>query len=176
MPSGTHAKDQAEMPKNLIALQNHFLGTHQSAYELLSALQQQQGYQHRRLLQALTAGALGATLIPIANAAGRRPLFGRRPKKMANGQSIYSLRGEVWVDKQPATTQTLITPGSLVETGDTSRVVFVVGKDSFLLRSNSRLELKKQRSDTGGVIKALRLFGVNFYRCSVRPATAFQHR
>jgi len=32
------------MSKNLIALQNHFLGTKQSAYELLSVLQKDQGY------------------------------------------------------------------------------------------------------------------------------------
>ena len=116
----------------------------------------------RRLLQALAAGTLGAAVTLPSVAEEDRPLLGRRPRKMAAGRSIYSLRGEVLVDKQQATRDTIITPGALVETGDTSRVVFVVGKDSFLLRSNSQLQLKEQTSDSGGVIRVLRLLGGKF--------------
>lgn len=116
-------------------------------------------HQRRRLLQALAGGALTATGVGAAKGAERSPLLGRRPSRLPAGQSVYSLRGEVTVDGVGANRSTLIRPGSVVETGDTSRIIFVVDRDAFYLRSNSRLEIEEVSDSTGAATRALRLLG-----------------
>jgi hypothetical protein len=74
---------------------------------------------------------------------------------MPAGKSIYTLRGEVTVDDAAANEATRIGPTSVVRTGDASRVIFVVGSNAFLLRSNSQMRLAL--SESGGVTRALRL-------------------
>lgn len=90
--------------------------------------------QRRLLLQMLGAGLLAAQ-VPTANAG----LFGSTPRKLPPGRSIYRMRGKVLVNGQPANMATIIKPSDLVETSDKSEIVFVVGKDAYILRAGSRL-------------------------------------
>ena len=89
------------------------------------------------LLQALAAGLLGAG--GISGAAAQ--FFGRRPKKLPAGQSVYDASGAVTVNGQAASVATRIAAGDRIETGAGAQLVFVVGSDAFIMRENSRLEL-----------------------------------
>ena len=92
---------------------------------------------HRRLiLQALATGSL---LSFSANGAPR---------------SIHHLNGKAYVNGRLARLNTIIKPGDNVETAPNSSIVFVVDKDAYMLRENSRLSLIVKNS----VIDTLRLF------------------
>jgi len=101
-----------------------------------------------RALQAGTFAAAGpAGLIQPVHA------MGKIPKVLEPGKSIYDMRGNVGVNGQKANTDTKIEANDIVTTGRRRHVVFAVGKDAFVLRSNSRLEL----SGAGLAISTLRL-------------------
>jgi hypothetical protein len=72
-----------------------------------------------------------------------RPVWamGKVPAVLVPGKSIYDLRGKVKVNGQSATVDTLIDSSALIETGDDSHLIFAVGKDAFILRNNSTLQL-----------------------------------
>lgn len=93
--------------------------------------------ERRRLFlqQALAMGLLGAS--PWLRAG---PL-GKLPQKLPDGRSLYSLRGDVRINGQPAVEQSLIRAGDAVSTGPGAQAIFVVGQDAFLLRENSDLQL-----------------------------------
>ncbi len=106
------------------------------------------------LVNALTAGAFAATgsmgLLMPAHAS----IFGKVPRRVPKGQSIFDLKGRVRVNGKPANEKTLIKANDTVQTGKKSHVIFVVGKDAFILRSSSRLKL----SGSGILLNNLRLF------------------
>ncbi|HHO59828.1 MAG TPA: hypothetical protein ENJ64_06255, partial [Thiotrichales bacterium] len=56
-------------------------------------------------------------------------------------------------DNRKATVDTRITPNSVIRTGRNSKVIFAVGKDAFILRERSKLELKGGDS----IIRSLRM-------------------
>lgn len=90
------------------------------------------------LIKALTsglfaAGAMGLTVSVWA--------MGRIPDELPAGKSIYKLEGDVKVDNMPANLDTNITTGSVIETGVSGKIIFVVGKDAFILRESSKLEM-----------------------------------
>jgi hypothetical protein len=89
------------------------------------------------LLQSLAAGLLGAG--GISGAAAQ--FFGRRPRKLPAGQSVYEASGAVTVNGQAANAATRIGPGDRVETGTGAQLIFVVGADAFILRASSSLEI-----------------------------------
>lgn len=91
------------------------------------------------------AGSLGLNLSAFA--------MGQIPRVLEPGKSIYKINGTVKVDKTLATIDTKITAGSVIETGRNSHVIFAVGKDAFVLRSNSTLQL----SGTDYLLSGLRL-------------------
>lgn len=108
------------------------------------------------LVNALSAGVFAATgamglLMPVREA--EASLFGKVPRKVPPGKSFFDLSGEVRVNGELATGDTLVKADDTVETGDKSQAVFVVGKDAFLLHSNSTLKL----SGTGILLNNLRL-------------------
>ncbi len=104
------------------------------------------------VIAAATHGVLagGLTLTHLQAAAA---LFGRVPTRL-EGRSVYDLDGDVEVNGRPASIETPITPGDLVETGGSGRIAFVVGTDAYTLRPGTRLQL----SGASGVVRALRLF------------------
>lgn len=90
-----------------------------------------------QLLQLLTAGGLALLQPGPANAFW----FGSSSKKLEPDRSIHTLKGEVTVNGREADRQTRIQSGDTVRTGARSEVVFVVGSDSFILRSDSELQI-----------------------------------
>ena len=101
------------------------------------------------LIRALAAGLYGASGAAAAD------LFGRVPEKLKPGRSFYQVEGAVRVDGRPADERTVVTPGSVVETGPEARAVFAVGDDAFLLRGNGRVEL--EAAEGGVLVQTMRL-------------------
>ena len=91
------------------------------------------------LVNALTLGLLGG--VNTLGLMQASYALGDVPKKLPDGRSIYKLKGKVIVDGKKATIDTRITASSKVETGPDSRVIFVVGGDAFVLRSDSELQM-----------------------------------
>jgi hypothetical protein len=101
------------------------------------------------LSRMLASGVLAFIPGQLANAGW----FSSGPDKLATDKSIHSLDGEALVNGRPADLQTRIRAGDRVETRSDSEIIFVVGGDSFILRSNSDMEI------SGGdfLIQGLRL-------------------
>ena len=110
--------------------------------------------RRKLLVQALSAGLLYGTLSPAQ--ALTFGLFGSKPSKLPDGQSIYRLAGDVKVNAQVAKLDTRIRPGDLVQTGKNSEIVFVVGGNSMILRSDSQLNL----DPPPGVLSSLLIGGL----------------
>lgn len=99
--------------------------------------EQHETNNHRRLiLQALATGSL------LSFSADGAP------------RSIHHLNGRVFVNGRIAHHNTIIKAGDNVETAQNASIVFVVDKDAYMLRENSRLSLIVKNS----VIDTLRLF------------------
>ena len=113
--------------------------------------------RRRLLIQALTASLFSALGNGAASAQG---IFGSRPTRLPPSQSIYRLVGSAMVNERAASMQTRIRPGDTVATGKDSELVFVVGGNSMILRSDSRLVIAggEKRAETSSFfINALRL-------------------
>ena len=108
------------------------------------------------LVQALTAGLLGSALTPAQ--AITFGIFGSKPTKLPDTQSIYGLSGQVTVNDEAATLQTRIKPGDTVQTARNSEIVFVVNSHSMILRSESKLIIEQpDNSIASAVIGGLRM-------------------
>lgn len=107
------------------------------------------------LIQALATGFFASGL-GSANAQG---FFGVKPTKLPSDRSIYSLRGEVTVNNQPATLVSNIKPGDVLQTGKNSEVVFAVSSHAMILRGESNLVIEPPPPESFGtlVIGGLRL-------------------
>jgi hypothetical protein len=105
--------------------------------------------RRRFLLFLLSTGAI-ATLPGCAAP-------GEMPSELPAGKSIFKLMGDVRVNGVAATPATLIEPGDTVETGPESFVIFVVQKDSFILRANSKMTLPSRAVAAGVVSTAYTL-------------------
>jgi hypothetical protein len=88
------------------------------------------------LIRLLACGTLG--LLPAQLARAGWFSFGG-PDKLADDKSIQSFKGEVLVNGHHADLETRIRAGDRVETRERSEIVFAVGGDSFILRSNSSM-------------------------------------
>lgn len=107
--------------------------------------------QRRLLIQALGAGLLAAN-----SSSSIASLFGDVPKPLTRGRSIYRMRGRVLVNGQSANMSTIIKPSDTVETGDKGEIVFVVGKDAYILRAGSKLVIgPESRSGIADTLKLL---------------------
>ena len=108
------------------------------------------------LIRALTAGLLGLGLTSAQ--AITFGIFGSRPRKLPEGQSIYGLSGNVTVNDQQATLATRIKAGDTVQTAQNSEIVFVVNSHSMILRSDSKLQLERtENSPESLIIGGLRM-------------------
>ncbi|MBS0309300.1 MAG: FecR domain-containing protein [Proteobacteria bacterium] len=111
--------------------------------------------RRRLLIQGLTAGLFSATAPGSVLA---QSLLGDRPGKLPPGRSIYRLSGQVSINNKTATLETFINPTDTIVTGKDSEIVFVVGGNAMILRSESRLELTgSKKDDAPAIISALRL-------------------
>jgi len=91
------------------------------------------------LIRALSSGLFASSTYGFS-----LPAFGmgQVPRELPPGKSIYKINGKVKVDSTLATLDTKITPRSVIETGRNSSIVFAVGKDAFIMRSNSKVEMQ----------------------------------
>jgi len=92
-----------------------------------------------RLLATGVYSGISSSLILPTNVWAER--LGQLPGKLREGRSIYDMKGQVKINGQLATEETIITANDKIETGKRSYIIFVVGKDAFILRSNSQLSL-----------------------------------
>jgi hypothetical protein len=88
-----------------------------------------------------------------SGAAIAQPL-GKVPGPLPAGRSFYEVSGPVTVNGKAATLATPVGVNDTVETGKSAQAIFVVGLDAFILRDNSRLQLK----GSGIFASQLRLF------------------
>lgn len=105
--------------------------------------------KRRLLINALSVG-----FFAVGGMGVLRPLWamGKIPVELTPGKSIYDLTGTVKINGKLATTETLINESALIETGADSHLIFAVGKDAFILRSNSSLQLSGE-----GIIGGMQL-------------------
>lgn len=90
----------------------------------------------RRFFLRLLIGA-GGTIILYLPAALRRALaLGFKPPV-----GMYVVKGDVQINGIAAQTGAVVNPGDTVTTGADAMTIFLVGKDVYLLRENTRLEL-----------------------------------
>ena len=92
--------------------------------------------RRRHLVRLLTLSAL--TLTPLGQV---QAFWGSKPEKLPEDKSIFSLKGDVRVNDRSADLSTRIQGGDVVSTREESEVIFAVGSDSFILRSNSEMEI-----------------------------------
>jgi hypothetical protein len=90
------------------------------------------------LIRALSSGLFTTGLSVLATPTWS---MGQIPRELPPGKSIYRISGKVIIDNRAATIDTFIKPNSVIETGAEGKLIFVVGKDAFILRNNSRLEM-----------------------------------
>ncbi len=124
------------------------------------------------LIRALAAGLFAtgtsAALMRAAHGAGKVP------RELPPGKSIYEIKGTATVDGARANLDTQVRPNSLLETERNSRMIFAVGKDAFILRSNSRLQLSgNQLVNTLRVVtgRVLSVFGQSEHRIVTTTAS-----
>ncbi len=105
------------------------------------------------LVRALASGLFSAGGAFGLRAAFAQPL-GKIPKPLPAGRSFYEVSGQVMVNGKAATLATQVGVNDTIETGKAAQAVFVVGLDAYILRDNSRMELKGSRV----LVDQLRLF------------------
>ena len=105
------------------------------------------GMTRRQWLLGTTAGAAA---IATGMAQLRAALAADAVQK-----GVVRVKGEARVGDAPATSGMSVKPGDVVTVGRDSEVVFVVGRDAFMARSGSRVEL--QGTATQAAISGLRL-------------------
>ena len=120
------------------------------------------------LIRALAAGLFATS--PLVRAG-----VGNVPRALPAGKSIYSLRGEVKVNGQLATESTLIDANAKIVTGKGSQAIFVVGKDAFILREMSELQLAAEETLVGALRlvsgAVLSVFGKSRHQLATPTAT-----
>lgn len=89
--------------------------------------------QRRRLLLAMMGAGLGAsTILHEASAQSLVP----------ETQGVHRLEGDVRINGAGAGVGSPVRPGDVVTTGHSAYAMFVVGRDAYLVRESSRLELQ----------------------------------
>ncbi len=90
------------------------------------------------LVYLLSIGAFAA--IPGCSSGGAIQSLDK-VEELPAGKSIYQFMGDVRVNGQAVSLTTKISPGDTIETFDLSYIIFVVNKDAFILRANSKMTL-----------------------------------
>lgn len=104
------------------------------------------------LIKALSLGLFAAGGLAVASNSAAQ-LFGRRPRKLPAGQSVYDVTGPVMVNGKLIKRDAVITASDKIETGNGAQIIFVVGTDAFILRENSALAI----GGSGTLVETLRL-------------------
>jgi hypothetical protein len=96
--------------------------------------------RRRVLIHALAAGLFSTGLFPGSTLA--QGIFGRRPTRLPQGQSIYRISGEVLVNGKPANLQTRIGANDAIQTAKDAEIVFVAGESAFVQRGASHVTVQ----------------------------------
>ncbi|HEY4637629.1 MAG TPA: hypothetical protein VIH23_05145 [Burkholderiales bacterium] len=67
-------------------------------------------------------------------------------------KGVYRVHGEARINDAPARPGMQVKPGDAVVTGERSEIIFVVNRDAFLLRANSRLEVGGAAADVFRIV------------------------
>ena len=112
--------------------------------------------RRRILVKALAAGLFAAGIgAPRASAQG---ILGGTPGRLPEGRSIYRIEGSARVNGAAATPQTIVRAGDTVVTSANSELVFAVGTQAMILRSDSQLVLESVTTGIASfVVSGLRL-------------------
>lgn len=94
-------------------------------------------FGRREFLRALLAAGITGGI--AASPAARQVLAMGQAGTLAEG--FHRVRGEVLVNGAAAQEGAIVFPGDVITTSSAGLGVFVVGKDAFLVRENSRIEL-----------------------------------
>ncbi len=122
----------------------------------MAGTEEQEDPRRQWLIRALAASAFAAGF--PAGEAWAQNIFGSRPARLPSTQSIYRMSGDVTVNGSQASMTTRIGPSDTVRTGKDSELVFVVGANAMVLRSDSVLEMQQERSAAARfVIAGLRM-------------------
>jgi FecR protein len=114
--------------------------------------------RRRILIQALSMGLFSTGV--VGSDALAQSLFGSRPAKLPQGQSIYRVQGSATVNDKPATLETQVKPGDTIKTAKDSEMVFVVNSSAMIVRSNTTLIIESEKpaaSATSLIISGLRM-------------------
>lgn len=127
------------------------------------------------LIAALEAGVFGAATLPFTANPSAAAVLGNNPGKLPPGRSIYTLEGSATINGAAASLNSGIKPGDTVETGRSSRLIFVDRGNAHILRENSRVTLPSP-SDTANVLRVftgvlLSVFGRRKRRLVTSSAT-----
>ena len=101
--------------------------------------------RRRVLIRALAAGLFSAGFVPGPAVA---QVFGRTPRKLPEGQSIFRLSGDVQVNGKPADLQTRVGPGDSIQTAKDAEIVYVVGESAFVQRGASLATVQAEKTDS----------------------------
>ena len=104
--------------------------------------------RRRWLIKALGAGFFTAGL--PGSPALAASIFGGRPAKLPDGQSIYRISGQASVNGKSVTMETRINPGDTVQTAPDSELIFVVNSHAMILRGSSHLVIETAQKKTQG--------------------------
>src|SRR5262245_52114855 len=92
-------------------------------------------------------------LLAVAASAGLHPAL-RAAYAQTQAQGVRAAQGEISVNGKPAAPGDRVHPGDTIVLGKAAVATFVVGQDAFLMRENSRAELK----GSGTIVSAVQLF------------------
>ncbi|MGH8481767.1 MAG: hypothetical protein ACRES8_04830 [Nevskiaceae bacterium] len=95
--------------------------------------------RRRLLVRALSLGGLVGGLGWQGPALAA--LFGKLPRKLPAGKSVFEVKGEVLIDGKQVDEKTVIKPTDKITTGSNSYLIAAVGANSFILRDRSVLDL-----------------------------------
>ena len=111
----------------------------------------------KALSMGFFAGGMGWNLEAMAQ------LFGRVPRKLPEGRSIFELRGKVLVNGVQATRETKILPTDKVETSQGAMLIAAIGGTAFIMRERTSMELDGKEALVRGMRllsgKLLTVFG-----------------
>jgi len=102
------------------------------------------------LVKMLTAGAFASGVWSLPATVQS---MGKIPKLLPPGKSFFDISGEVMVNNKLATLDTFVKNNDVISTGRGAHAVFVVGKDAFILRGNSSMEIEGNE-----IISTIRVF------------------
>ena len=91
------------------------------------------------LVRALSLGWLAGGL--GWNAPALAGLFGKLPRQLPAGKTVFEVKGEVLIDGKQVTEGTVIQPTDRITTGSNSYLIAAVGSNAFILRDRSVLDL-----------------------------------